>query len=358
MDFLVPDLLRILKPGRVAAIHVKDRILYGHQTKSGFMEVEPFSDYTVQSFVKHGFLFEGRRTVITDVVRENNSTYRLGWSEMCKDASKMGSGLPEYILLFRKPPSSSADQRADDPIIKSKAEYSRARWQVDAHHLWRSNGERPLLPSEYKDIAPSAIYAVNRAEQLNTGYSYERHVEICEELEKADRLPSSFMQVPTLVTRGEDGWANDYIWDDVNFMGNLNARQHHRGAANHLCPLPFDIPERIIRLYSNPGDLVVEPFAGLGTVVYCAVKLGRVGYGVELAEDYFSAAVKYCREIERELLTPTLFDAIEEPELELAESVETFDSFDDDPGLPDGDDDWTEEDEATERAFDRWMDNS
>ncbi len=42
MDYLIPELLRVLKPGRIAAIHVKDRILYGHQTKSGFMEVSRF----------------------------------------------------------------------------------------------------------------------------------------------------------------------------------------------------------------------------------------------------------------------------------------------------------------------------
>ena len=105
MDFLIPELLRVLKPGRVAAIHVKDRILYGHQTASGFMEVAPFSDECVMAFRKHGFMYEGRRTISTDVVQENNQTYRLGWTEMSKDASKMGSGSPEYLLLFRKPPS-------------------------------------------------------------------------------------------------------------------------------------------------------------------------------------------------------------------------------------------------------------
>ncbi|MGH9802082.1 MAG: DNA methylase N-4, partial [Blastocatellia bacterium] len=203
MDFLIAELLRALKPGRVAAIHFKDRILYGHQTKSGFLEVEEFSDDTVKAFKKHGFLYEGRRTIVTDVVRENNSTYRLGWSEMCKDASKMGSGLPEYVLLFRKAPSSSSQQYADEPIVKSKSDYTRARWQIDAHNLWRSNGKTPTLltPEEYGELSSSAIYKMNRAEQLNTGYSHERHVAICEAMESANRLPSGFMQVPTLVTR-------------------------------------------------------------------------------------------------------------------------------------------------------------
>jgi DNA modification methylase len=307
MNFLIPELFRVLKPGRIAAIHVKDRILYGHQTVSGFIEVEEFSDDTVKAFRKHGFLYKGRRTIITDVVRENNSTYSLGWSEMCKDASKMASGLPEYILLFRKPPSSTAQQYADERVTKSKEDYSRARWQLDAHNLWRSNGERPIPPEAYAELDPAQIYALNRAEQLNTPYDHERHVAVCQALEDADRLPAVFMQVPTVVTRSEESW----VWDDITFMRNLNSSQVRAGAANHVCPLPFDIVERVIRLYSNKGDIVLDPFGGLFTVPYCAIKMGRIGYACELAADYFDAGVMYCREMEREVAMPTLFDIVE-----------------------------------------------
>jgi DNA modification methylase len=69
---------------------------------------------------------------------------------------------------------------------------------------------------------------------------------------------------------------------------------------------------------TDEGDLVVDPFAGLFTVPYCAVKLGRRGYGVELAEDYFLAGVRYCQDIEREVLTPTLFDLLQHENLEQA----------------------------------------
>jgi DNA modification methylase len=306
MDFLIPQLLRVLKPGRVAAIHVKDRILYGHQTQSGFLEVEEFSDDTVKAFKRHGFLYEGRRTIITDVVRENNSTYRLGWSEMCKDASKMGSGLPEYLLLFRKPPSNTEQQYADEPVTKSKAEFSRGRWQIDAHSLWRSNGNRPLSPSEFVELEPAQLAALYAGEQLSGPYDYERHVALCETLEDADRLPKTFMMLPPKVTQGTE----DPVWDDIQFMRSLNANQARAGVANHLCPLPFDIVERVIRLYSNEGETVVDPFAGLFTVPYIAIKLRRLGYGVELTDDYFGAGVRYCEQIEREVNTPTLFDLL------------------------------------------------
>lgn len=310
MDFLIPELYRILKPGRVAAIHVKDRILYGHQTPSGFLEVEEFSDDTVKAFKKHGFLYEGRRVVVTDVVRENNSTYRLGWSEMCKDASKMGSGLPEYILQFRKPASSAAKQYADDPVVKDKAEYTRGRWQITAHNLQRSNGDRPLTPDEFAALDETGqAMAIHEAEQLTTVYDHERHVAICEAVENAGKLPSVFMMFPPKVTRSDE----DMVWDNVNFLGNLNARQVRQGAANHLCPLPFDLCERIIRLYSNEGDIVFDPFGGLGTVPYCAVKLKRYGYSVELALDYYNASISYLKAIEREVSTPTLFDLLALP---------------------------------------------
>ena len=87
-------------------------------------------------------------TVVTDVVRENNQTYRLGWSEQCKDGTKMGVGSPEYVLLFHKPQTDRSRGYADTPVAKSKADYTRARWQVDAHAFWRSSGDRPLTPDE------------------------------------------------------------------------------------------------------------------------------------------------------------------------------------------------------------------
>ena len=105
MDFLTPELLRVLKPGRVAAIHVKDRVLFGNATGTGMPTIEPFHADCIEHYMRHGFQYFGMITVVTDVVRENNQTYRLGWTEQCKDGTKMGVGCPEYILLFRKLPT-------------------------------------------------------------------------------------------------------------------------------------------------------------------------------------------------------------------------------------------------------------
>ena len=148
MDFLTPELFRILKPGRVAAIHVKDRVLFGNATGTGMPTIEPFHVYTIEHYIKHGFQYFGMITVITDVVRENNQTYRLGWTENCKDGSKMGVGCPEYILLFRKLPTDTSKAYADVPVVKSKDEYTKGQWQIDAHAFYRSDGNRLVSKEE------------------------------------------------------------------------------------------------------------------------------------------------------------------------------------------------------------------
>src|SRR5690606_28769748 len=146
--------------GRIAAIHVKDRIRFGNVTGDGFPTVEPFSDHTVQAFTAAGFRFMARITVDTDVVRENNQTYRLGWSENAKDSSKMGAGMPEYVLIFRKLPSDQSDGYADVPVRKSKTEYTRADWQIDAAGVWRSSGDRLPDPEFLRSIPHQEIIAL------------------------------------------------------------------------------------------------------------------------------------------------------------------------------------------------------
>ena len=119
MDFLTHELHRVLRPGRIAAIHVKDRIQYSYQNGTSFTTISDFAAETSMHFQKHGFYLMGKISVTTDVVRENNQTYRLGWSEQCKDASKMGVGLPEYIYLFRKAPTEMNNAYGDIPVIKT-----------------------------------------------------------------------------------------------------------------------------------------------------------------------------------------------------------------------------------------------
>lgn len=304
MDFLTPELLRILKPGRIYACHVKDRILFGNVTGAGAPTVSPFHCEAIMHGRKHGFDYMGMITVVTDVVRENNQTYRLGWSEQCKDGTKMGVGSPEYVILFRKPQTDRTRGYADEPVKKSKDDYTRARWQVDAHAFWRSSGNRMITAEELSQLGPDKLAKAFTAYSLQNVYDYEFHIQIGEELEARGSLPSTFMSLAP-------GSHDEAVWHDCNRMLTLNGEQSQRGLQNHVCPLQFDIVDRLITRYSNAGELVYDPFCGLGTVPYRAIKLGRKGQGSELNTGYFFDSVQYLRSMEREVSMPDLFASLE-----------------------------------------------
>ncbi len=304
MDFLTPELLRILKPGRMYCCHVKDRILFGNVTGSGAPTVSPFHCEALMHGRKHGFDYMGMITVVTDVVRENNQTYRLGWSENCKDGTKMGVGSPEYVLLFRKPQTDRTRGYADVPVTKSKSDYTRGRWQVDAHSFWRSSGNRLLTAEDLSMMGPDKLARAFTEYSLNNVYDYEFHVKIGEDLEARGALPSTFMSLAP-------GSHDDDVWHNINRMLTLNTAQAHKRAMLHVCPLQFDIIDRLINRYSNKDELVYDPFCGLGSVPYRALKLGRKGQGSELNTGYFFDSVQYLKAMEQEVSMPDLFDAIE-----------------------------------------------
>lgn len=301
MDYLTPELYRVLEPGRIYACHVKDRINFGAVTGAGVPTVSPFHAEALMHGIKHGFDYMGMITVVTDVVRENNQTYRLGYSEMCKDGTKMGVGSPEYILLFHKPQTDRSKGYADVPVTKTKEEYSLARWQVDAHAYWRTNGARPMSTDELAQLPPEQLSRMFTEQTLREVYDYESHIKIGEELEGRGSLPATFMSL------APGSWHPD-VWHNINRMHTLNGEQKRRNVQMHLCPLQFDIVDRIIERYSNPGDLVYDPFNGLGTVPLRAIRAGRQGRGAELNTGYFLDSVKYLQAEERKKDMPTLFD--------------------------------------------------
>jgi len=355
MDYLTPELLRILNPGRVAAIHVKDRILFGNATKLGMPTVNPFHMKTAFHFLKHGFVYMGMITIETDVVRENNQTYRLGWSEQCKDGSKMGVGSPEYLLLFRKLPTDLSTAYADTPVVKSKNkdgfkcpecgivrdieyfkaqetfinedkermfcpkcesyfnenallqadEYSRGQWQIDARAKWNSSGNRFLASDEIASLPMDVINKHYTNYAKDNVYNYDRHIEIAKYLEVSGRLPATF-QTLNIPSRFE------YVWHNINRMRTLNGEQSRKNLAMHICPLQFDIVDRVINRYSNKGDTVFDPFAGLMTVPYRALKVGRKGIGVELNVESFRDGIRYLKSMEQNVESTTLFDVFDE----------------------------------------------
>lgn len=313
MEYLTPGAYEALMPGRLCIIHVKDRIVPGGMTGLGFQTVYPFHLHTIAHYCKHGFEYVGMKTIVTDVVRENNQTYRLGWTEQCKDGTKMGVGMPEYLLYFRKPVTDTSKSYADIPVVKLKKYYddirnqwdnpegySRARWQIDAHGFERSNGNRLLTPEEYTKLDHKQIFRIFKEYTLNNVYDFEYHVAVGEALEAAGKLPSGFMLLQP------QSWS-DEVWTDVTRMLTLNGSQWSKGKEMHLCPMQFDIADRVIEQLSNPGETVLDFFSGLGTVPMRAILKGRKGLGFELNPAYFLDAVTYCRSAEEQQSMPTLF---------------------------------------------------
>lgn len=339
MDFLTPKLYKSLKPGHIAAIHVKDRIRYSYQNGTSFTTIEDFSGETVRHYLKHGFHLMGKITVTTDVVAENNQTYRLGHSQQCRDANKMGAGLPEYVLLFRKPPSQSNNSYSDEPVKKARNEkdvwcntcsdvveldketgsmcsqckgkdlepheiYPVDLWQLDAHAYWRSSGNK-IVPAEVAKNNMKAVVRQWKQYQKEGLYDFQIHKDLCTELNKNGKLSRKFMTVPPISN-------NELVWDDISRTKTLNAKQVSSKKEKHICPLQLDIIERLINRFSNKGDIVLDPFGGLMSVPHEALRMGRKAIAIELNSEYYRDGLFYVRSIHEKINAPTLFDILEE----------------------------------------------
>jgi hypothetical protein len=232
---------------------------------------------------------------------------------------------------------------ADEPVVKSKADYSRSRWQIDAHGFARSSGNRLLLPEDLSGTPHDRIFKLFRQFSREHVYDFEHHVKLSERLETCDQCGHIHLK-PDVCGRKlphlgplDSGWGpEDYVckcrgagrlpvtfmllqpqswhpdaWSDITRMLSLNSAQAGRGHELHLCPMQFDIADRVIAQFSQPGEIVFDPFVGIGTVVQRALKLGRKGLGMELSTSYFEEATYYCDAAARAAEIPSLFDMVE-----------------------------------------------
>ncbi len=354
LDFLVPELLRTLKPGRIFAVHLKNRIHYGSVTGKGFSVFHRFTHMVCDVMEKHGFETMGFHYIPTCVVGENNQTYRLTFGEMQKDSTKMGSGIPEEIWIFRKPPTTTENAYADekvkhncecpfchkynvldnylrpgkfegaillqcpdkeckqffpenDLIRHSEFQLSLPHWQIDADSFWHTSSNSYLTPTEMKTWGLDKIGAWWKIYNKNHIYDYDQHVQLLKDLDESGKLSRTWTTLPMVSN-------TPFVWDRINRMQGLNLEQHRRKERNHICPQPFDEVDRIIELYSNPGDLVADPFAGLGTTLVRALAKNRRALGTELNDVYAKHANFYLKTAEAKNNIPTLFDAFEKEE--------------------------------------------
>lgn len=114
---------------------------------------------------------------------------------------------------------------------------------------------------------------------------------------------------PEKITHTEESFPCDVwrkyaspVWMDINQSNTLQKKSARAEKdEKHICPLQLDVIQRCIELWSNPGDIVFDPFAGIGSVPYMALKLGRRGLGIELKESYYNQAVLNCQNAEQDM---------------------------------------------------------
>jgi len=208
-EFLVEQMFRITKPGRLLSFHCMN--LPTSKQNHGYIGIRDFRGEMIQLFIKHGFIFHSEVCIWKDPVTAMQRTKALGllWKQVRKDAAMSRQGIPDYLVTMRKPGENP------NPVEHSHDDLPVALWQQYASPVWM-------------DINPSRT--------LN-------------------KMPA----------RDE----ND---------------------ERHICPLQLDIIERALHLWTNRGDLVFSPFAGIGSEGYCALQMGRKFIGSELKPSYFQIA--------------------------------------------------------------------
>lgn len=253
--FFADALTRVMKPGRIVCVHCTD--LPTRKGKHGFIGLQDFSGDLIKAHTDAGLIYHGRTTIWKDPVVEMQRTKALGllYKQIRKDSSMNRVGMPDYMLFFRAPGdnpdriehAAPGDNAASLPIAK--------KWLTEMHR----HGLASATPSD-------AVLA----EMI-------KHVEF--DVYEWQRLASP-------------------VWMNIQ-QGNVLNRMKAAGDERHVCPLQLDVIENCLRLYSKPGDVVMDPFNGIGSTGYQAVKMGRRHLGFELKPEYAAQADKNLKEAER-----------------------------------------------------------
>lgn len=237
--FLVMELLRVTKPGRLVSVHCMQ--MPRMKGKDGFIGIRDFRGEIVDCFEDVGFHYHSEVCIWKDPVTQMQRTKAIGLlhKQVCKDSTISRQGLADYVCTFRKPgenPEPVAGEldyfAGDQSTFKVTGRLSIDVWQRYASPVWM------------------------------------------------DINPSNTLQYTT--ARDEED-------------------------ERHICPLQLDVIERCIQLWSNPGDVVLSPFAGIGSEGHVAVKTGRKFVGVELKPSYYRIACQNMRAAEDSLKEQRLF---------------------------------------------------
>ena len=271
-EFMVRDPYRITLPGRLCAVHVKDLPLY--KGSSGWFGIEDFSGLVSHIHRRCGWVFHSRITIWKDPVDEMEKTNSHGLlhKNFVQRTQVCRVGLPDYLMVFVKPDPDSMGR--DVTQLREIGDYIGDN-PPQAHEWLHS------LRQRVPDFYPGTVEQYNHSIAVWQRYASP-------------------------------------VWFDINQTRVLNYKlARDNEDEKHLCPLQLDVIERAIDLWTNPGETVFTPFAGIGSEVYSAIKLRRRGVGVELKPSYFNVAVRNCEDAELLIAQPTLWDYAERVALEV-----------------------------------------
>jgi hypothetical protein len=239
--FLISELFRTAMPGRLHCVHVMN--LPTSKTRDGFIGMRDFRGDVVRAYQDAGWYFHSEVCIWKDpvVAQQRTKSLRLLHKQIVKDSTMSGQGLADYVVTFRKPGDNA------EPVSGGFSEFV---------------GEMDFEPDRSK---------YTTATDTRNWYS----------IEVWQRYASP-------------------VWSDIRQTRTL---QYRGGRAEkdeqHISPLQLDVIDRCIDLWSNPGDTVFTPFLGIGSEVYAAVEMGRMGMGIELKPSYFAQAVKNLEDADR-----------------------------------------------------------
>lgn len=259
------ELFRVMKPGTVICDHVKDTVFYQGSSATGESGIYPFSDYASQSYRDAGFQLRSRTVIWTDPVLERSKTNaeRLLYKNIGENARACGTGMPEYILVMRK---ESKGIKVGEPVKHAVNKWGDAKYNEDALEMGSEFARKLLKEGLIDGVTDDIIGRLAQSSKFD--------------LDQWQKWASPV-------------WMDNYGSDVLNsrFKGDDKDEKH-------LCPMPLEYIRRCLQLYSNPGDVVFDPFSGIGSTGHCAVKAGRKFIGSELKVEYFNQAAKFIGESE------------------------------------------------------------
>ena len=293
--YLIPELLRVTVPGRLCVVHCKD--LPKYRNRDGAAGLTDFPGMIIRAFEECGWTYHSRCTIWKCPVIEMQRTKNHGLlhKQLCKDSSASRQGMADYLLVFRK----WGGWDGAEPPKSVRAE------------------SQSLLDDGLR--FDSYVGSLPPGSNLRYGFT-EMTGLTCEVL--TDKSGKIFQRRQMSIQVWQR-YASP-VWFDINQTRVLNYRQaRSESDEKHICPLQLDVIDRAIHLWTNPNDIVLSPFAGIGSEGYGALSLGRKFIGIELKDSYCKQAVKNLKQAEQDFNQremPLLFQDKE------SENVETSDS--------------------------------